>query len=309
MSKNVLTSATKTVVVTGGTGGIGFETAKGLASKGWRVIVTGRNESRAQETVRALEQAGAAEAIGLTADLSMQSEVVRLAREIASLAPRLDVLLNNAGALVGEEHITADGVELAIAVNHVAPWLLTNALLPSLEAAGQARVVIVSSSAHQFAKFQPGKIRARTPYVGLANYGDAKLLNLLTMFGWAHELKVRGISVLAADPGGAATDMTDAMSSKYLPWFMKPLWPVMKIMFGNQDPETSRRKAAVSSIEAASAAGFDGKTALFIGTKGKEASPSKTARDTANQAEALRKTRTAFDPAKIITDLKTDQAK
>lgn len=290
----------KTAIITGGTGGIGFETAMGLAAKGWRIIVTGRDAERAGDVAQHLLHVGASEAIPLTADLSKQSDIARLALQLSALAPKLDVLINNAGVLPGERLLTEDGVELALAVNHVAPWLLTNALLPSLKAAGGARVVIVSSSGHRFVKFTPGQLEPSGGFVALTHYGHAKLLNLMTMFAWANALAEHDISVLASDPGSATTEMTQAMNSSYLPWYMRLIWPLMSLILGGGDPDESRRKAAISSIRAASDKHFDGKTALYIGPKGKVTAPSKTANDPANQAEALRMTRAAFDPTKLL---------
>ncbi|MEO1038673.1 MAG: SDR family NAD(P)-dependent oxidoreductase [Pseudomonadota bacterium] len=298
MSDNV-----KTAVITGGTGGIGLETALGLAAKGWRIIVTGRDAERASDATQELLQAGAIEAVSLTADLAKQSEVVRLASQLTALAPKLDVLVNNAGALPGERKLTQDGVELALAVNHVAPWLLTNALLPSLKAAGHARVVIVSSSGHRFVKFKAGEMEPSGPYIALTHYGHAKLINLMTMFAWARELSSQGVSLLASDPGSASTGMTQAMNSSYLPWYMRFIWPLMNLLFGGGDPDESRRKAAASSILAASDPTLEGETARYIGPNGKVAAPSKIASNPDNQAEALRMTREAFDPALMLSSV------
>ena len=286
----------KTVAITGGTGGIGLETARALAGLGWRVIVTGRDKERAGQARAALMQAGAAEAVALTGDLSTRVGVAEIAAAIAAHAPALDVLVNNAGLLAGDRRVTADGLERAVAVNHAAPWLLTNALVPNLERAGAARVVILTTGGHRFGRFRPEEMEPRKPYIGLGNYADAKLLNLLAMFGWAEALQARGIAVLAADPGGAATAMTDAMRANFVPWPMRALWPLMRASFGRGSPEASRRAAARSSVAAASDPHLTGQTAVYVGPKGTPVAPSRTVRLSANREAALAMTRTALPP-------------
>lgn len=289
-----------TAVITGGTGGIGLETGLGLAQRGWRVIVTGRESETADRAVAQLTEAGAADAAAFTGDLADQASLRALAADLSHAAPRIDALVLNAGALDGERRVTADGVARMIAVNHVAVWLLAHALTPSLAAAAPSKVVIVSSAAHRFGKFDGVSIEPRQSSVPLEGYGDSKLLNLLTMFGWAETVSEDGISVLAVDPGSATTTMTDAMTADFMPWAMRPLWPIMKAVFARKDPAETRRLAARSSLAAVLAPEFEGRTRVFVGPKGALAAPSRTARSAAKQAAALTLTRQRFPAEHIL---------
>jgi len=118
----------RTVLITGATGGIGKATALGLAAMGANVLITGRDRRRTEDTAREIRAAGG-EVEGFVADLSSQSEVRRLAGEVLQSHPRIDVLINNVGGYWNTRHVTADGLEHTFAVNHLAPFLLTNLLL------------------------------------------------------------------------------------------------------------------------------------------------------------------------------------
>ncbi|WP_229784730.1 SDR family NAD(P)-dependent oxidoreductase [Deinococcus radiotolerans] len=136
-----------TALVTGGTNGIGLETARGLVQLGARVVIVGRD---LQKTARVASEVGAAG--HLIADLSELTQVRRAVEEFRAREDRLDVLVNNAGAMYSRRQETHEGIEKTWALNHLAPFLLTQELLPLLRASGNARVVTVSSVAHQFVR-------------------------------------------------------------------------------------------------------------------------------------------------------------
>ncbi len=138
--------AGKSVLVTGGTGGLGRATAIGLAALGARVGITGRDQARTAAAAAGIRAATGNTAIdAFAADLSSQAEVRRLAAQVAGTYPRLDVLVNNVGGCWAHRHVTADGLERTFALNHLAPFLLTSLLLDRLIASAPARVVTISS--------------------------------------------------------------------------------------------------------------------------------------------------------------------
>ena len=140
--------AGKSVLVTGGTGGIGRATAIGLAALGARVAITGRDQARTEAAAAAIRAAPGSPAVdAFAADLSAQAGVRRLAALVLDSYPRLDVLVNNVGGFWAHRHLTADGLERTFALNHLAPFLLTSLLLDRLTASAPARIVTVSSGA------------------------------------------------------------------------------------------------------------------------------------------------------------------
>src|SRR5690349_1462365 len=132
--------AGKSVLVTGGTGGIGLATAAALAALGARVGITGRDQARAAAAAAGIRAATGSPAVDVfAADMSVQAEVRRLAAQVADTYPRLDVLVNNVGGFWAHRHVTADGLERTFALNHLASFLLTNLLLDRLTASAPAR--------------------------------------------------------------------------------------------------------------------------------------------------------------------------
>lgn len=196
-------------LVTGATSGIGFETALAFASHGARVVGVGRDTGRCMEaTARIRAAVPGAEVRFETADLSSQAEVRALAARLRDRESRLDVLVNNAGCFTFRRAESVEGIELQLAVNHLAPFLLTQELLPLLEAAPRARVVFVSSGSHVH-----GRIRWRDPgrrrfYNGLAAYGQSKLAVLMVAVELARRLGSGStIDTFAVDPGLVRTDI------------------------------------------------------------------------------------------------------
>ena len=129
----------QTVVVTGGTSGIGRATALGLARMGARLAITGRDRGRAEAAAGEIRIAGGGQVDAFVADLSSQSEVRRLADELLQSLSRIDVLVNSAGGCWNTRHVTADGLERTFALNHLAPFLLTSLLLDRLKQCPGAR--------------------------------------------------------------------------------------------------------------------------------------------------------------------------
>src|SRR6185437_9857705 len=168
--------------VTGANSGIGFETAAALAGMGARVIVTARNADKGRAAVAAIGARGDGEArVQLVVfDLADLGSVRRAAAEILEQAPRLDVLVNNAGLVLTERTETVDGFESTFAINHLGPFLLTNLLLDRLRASAPSRIVNVASTAHTSArKGMPfDDLQSEHHYGGMRVYGQSKLANI-----------------------------------------------------------------------------------------------------------------------------------
>lgn len=198
----------KTVLISGATGGIGKVTALELAKMGAQVILVGRSAARAQAAIDDIKAAyPAAQTDSLIADLSIMDEVRRLAGEFQSKYSRLDVLVNNAGALYSSYQETDDGYELTFALNHLNYFLLTELLLPTLKASTPARVINVSSDAHRGAKLDFNNLQHKHEpfYRILMAYGQSKLMNVLFTYELSRRLAGTGITANAMHPGSVAT--------------------------------------------------------------------------------------------------------
>src|SRR6266566_1290957 len=169
--------AGKSVLVTGGTGGIGKATAIALAALGARVGITGRDQARTEAAAAGIRAAPGSPAVD--ADMSAQAGVRRLAAQVADTYPRLDVLVNNVGGFWAHRHVTADGLERTFALNHLAAFLLTNLLLDRLKSSAPARIVTVSSGAHASGRIDFDDLQGERDYSGQRAYGQSKLANVM----------------------------------------------------------------------------------------------------------------------------------
>jgi NAD(P)-dependent dehydrogenase (short-subunit alcohol dehydrogenase family) len=196
----------KTALITGGTSGIGKATAVALAAMGADVVVTGRDPERgerAAEEIRAQSTGGSVEL--MLADLAVQSEVRRLAEEFAERHDRLDVLVNNAGLVQSERTETPDGIETTLAINHLAPFLLTNLLLDLLKKSAPSRIVTVSSEAQRWGSLDFDDLQSRRNYRGFPVYGMTKLANIMFTYELAERLNGTGVTATCMHPGAVNT--------------------------------------------------------------------------------------------------------
>ncbi len=199
--------AGKVCMVTGATSGIGKVAARELAQRGAEVVVVGRNEARCEATVSQIRQQTANPSVEfLLADLSSQQEIRRLAREFESRYSRLDVLVNNAGAIMLSRRESVDGIEMTLALNHLAYFLLTNLLLDKLKSSAPARIVNVSSNSHERAKLDFDDLQNRRRYWGFRAYAWSKLENILFSYELARRLEGTGVTVNALHPGLVGTN-------------------------------------------------------------------------------------------------------
>ena len=196
----------KTVLITGGTSGIGKATAIGLAAQGARVAITGRDLTRVAATASDITDAtGNPDVDAFGADLSSQAEVRRLAAEVLDAYPRLDVLINNVGGFWATRHITADGLEHTFAVNHLAGFLLTNLLLDRLKSSAPARVVTVSSGAQSMGEIDFENLQGEGTYSGQTAYSQSKLANVMFTYELARRLEGTGVTATVLHPGVTRT--------------------------------------------------------------------------------------------------------
>jgi NAD(P)-dependent dehydrogenase (short-subunit alcohol dehydrogenase family) len=194
--------ADSVALVTGSTNGIGRETAVRLGERGATVLVVGRDASRGRDVVERVRASHpAADATLILADLADQDAVRDLARQVRDDHDRLDLLINNAGTWQGKRRETDDGIELTFAVNHLAPFLLTNCLAPLLRESAPARVVTVTSGLHRNADLDLETVATRPDYDGREAYSESKLANVLFTYELAHRLDGTGVSAFAAHPG------------------------------------------------------------------------------------------------------------
>ncbi|MFD7515337.1 SDR family NAD(P)-dependent oxidoreductase [Streptomyces niveus] len=284
----------RTAVVTAGTAGIGLETALGLAAAGFSVTVVGRDAGRGEQAVGRINATDPAHpARFLPADLGALDDVRALAGRISS-GP-LTVLVNNVGAMFADRR-DLGGVEASFVVNHLSPYLLTELLLPTLTAGAPSRIVNVTTGAVAAAKRVFDAVEPPGGYYGFHWYGRAKLANLAYTLDLAARLDGTGISVFAADPGGAATDMTNGTMAdpKIVSPALRLLWPLVRRKF-ERSTSGPASTAARSSITAATDEALTGRTGLVIGAETRPVSPPRGATDP-RVADAVRRLSERYAP-------------
>jgi NAD(P)-dependent dehydrogenase (short-subunit alcohol dehydrogenase family) len=193
--------AGRTVLITGGTGGIGRATALGLATIGAHLAITGRDRGRTEAAAREIRAAGGGQVDVFVADLSSQSQVRRLAEEVLQGLSRIDVLVNNVGGYWHTRHVTADRLERTFALNHLAPFLLTNLLLDRLKQSAPARVVTVSSNAQALGRIEFDDLQGERSYSGARAYNQSKLANVMFTYELARRLQPTSVTANALHPG------------------------------------------------------------------------------------------------------------
>jgi retinol dehydrogenase 14 len=195
----------RTVLVTGATAGIGRATAVHLSAMGAHLAITGRDRGRTEAAARDMRAACGGPVDVFVADLSARSEVRRLADEVLQRLPRLHVLVNNVGGYWNTRHVTEDGLEHTFALNHLAPFLLTNLLLDRLKNSAPARVVTVSSNAHTGGRIDFDDLQGERSYSGARAYNQSKLANVLFTYELARRLEGMSVTANALHPGVVRT--------------------------------------------------------------------------------------------------------
>jgi len=250
----------KVVLVTGGTDGIGRETARVLVGKGARVLVHGRSREKAERVRDELRrESGGARVDAVVGDLSEMASVRALAKEVESLTDTLHVLLHNAGVFMHERRLTTDGFETTFAVNHLAPFLLTHLLRPLLERGVPSRVVLVSSIAHNRGRLDFDDLQGESRFDGYGAYATSKLANILFAEELAERWAPLRISAHSLHPGVITTKL-------------------LKEGFGASGDTVE--EGARTSVYVASAPELEGVTGRYF-VKSREASTAPHAKDAA----------------------------
>ncbi len=210
----------KTVVITGGTSGIGEIAVEQLAQMGARIVLIARDKSRGEATLAQLRERAPSLAHTVHyADLARIQEMKRVAAQIAGSEPRIDVLINNAGAMFGSRQLTGDGLEYTFALNHMAYFVVTEGLRERLQASAPARVINTSSGAHRGARLDFEDLQLVKDFSAMKAYGRSKLCNILFTRELARRLHGTGVTANCLHPGFVATrfgDQSGGLISRFI---------------------------------------------------------------------------------------------
>jgi NAD(P)-dependent dehydrogenase (short-subunit alcohol dehydrogenase family) len=260
----------KIVLVTGSSSGIGFETAKALAQQGAEVILVARSEEKLKEAAAVIKAATGNDKLKYyTADFSSQKSIRELAAKVKKDYTKLDVLVNNAGGVFPEFKLSEDGLEMTIATNHFAYFLLTNLLLDLLKKADSARIVNVASGSHYQGKIDFESFKKKKSYFIMKAYGQSKLANVLFTKELAERLKGTRITVNCVHPGFVHT----GIGTKGVTGVVKFIWTFFSRLGG-----LSAEEGAKTSVYLASSSAVNGVTGKYF-DKCKPKEESKLAKD------------------------------
>lgn len=237
----------KIVLITGATSGIGKQTAISLATLGATVIVTGRNQQNGEEAIKEIRAVSNNENIDLIlADISTVAGIKRLVTAFKSRYTHLDVLINNAGLAGKEYKKTVDGFEANFAVNVVAPYMLTTLLMESLKASQNARVITLTGGDLP-SKIQLDNIQSEKSFNGLSTYSQTKMVMMCLMYEYSQRQLHSNITMNICYPGQASTRMTQNVTADMLPFLLRPLFPLFKLLVKPNNGK-SAKKASRSSV-------------------------------------------------------------
>jgi NAD(P)-dependent dehydrogenase (short-subunit alcohol dehydrogenase family) len=245
--------AGKVAIVTGATTGIGLWTALGLAERGARLVITGRDAGKLADAVTWLKaRVPAAEIETERGDFASLNQVRAMGERILAKHPRIGVLVNNAGLMALKRVVTEDGFESTFQINHLAPFLLTGILLPALKAGAPSRIVTVSSRASTYARIAFDDLGGARRFGVMAAYGQSKLANIMMTYGLARRLEGTGVTANCVHPGLVASNFGNKGPISNFVWtIMRPLM-------------LSAEQGARNSLYAATAPEMDGVTGKYL---------------------------------------------
>jgi NAD(P)-dependent dehydrogenase (short-subunit alcohol dehydrogenase family) len=215
----------KVAVITGGTSGIGRVAARHLANEGMHVVLMARNADKAHQLMRELRSENTDSKVSfIHCDLGELDSVQQAADEFLAQHMKLHLLINNAGAIVQDHALSADGLEMNMAVNHFGHFLLTQSLMPMLKSTPESRVVVVSSEAHKYGHIDLDDVNMMKKFSGFKAYSTAKLANLYFTYELHHRLHSHGVTVNALHPGFVSSGFGSDLSGvgKWLLFLAKP---------------------------------------------------------------------------------------
>jgi NAD(P)-dependent dehydrogenase (short-subunit alcohol dehydrogenase family) len=252
----------KIILITGATSGIGKQTAISLATMGATVIVTGRNQQNGEEAIKEIKAISKNDNIYLVlADISTIEGIKGLVTKFRSKYNHLDILINNAGLAGNEYKKTVDGFEANFAVNVVAPYVLITLLLDTLKASENARVITLTGGDLP-SKIQLDNIQSEKSFDGLSTYSQTKMIMMCLMYEFSQRQLNSNITINICYPGQASTSMTQNVTADMLPFLMRPIFPIFKLLV-RPDNGKSAKKASRSSVFLATSKDVENKTGIY----------------------------------------------
>lgn len=272
----------KIVLITGATGGIGKQTAIALAEMNYSVVITGRNETSAQNCVREIISLTQNNEVGyLLGDVSTHKGIMSLVNQFKSKYTNLDVLINNAGSAAATYTKTEDGFEINFAVNVIAPYLLAKLLSNELINSENPRLITLTGGDLP-SKIDLTNLQCEKKFDGLNSYSQSKMAMMSLMYEYAQQMKNTKLTVNVCYPGQASTNMTQSVTADMLPFGIRLLFPLFKL-FVKPDGGISAKKASRSSVFLATSDEIKNTSGIYINKHVKQVNFPEVATDIKNR--------------------------